>query len=168
MHMKTQLALATAIAITCTAHVHAKDASMDQDFVTKASQGGTAEVELGKVAASQGSSDEVKTFGQRMADDHTKAGAELKTAASSGGFTVATSPSAQQKADAAKLKAMQGAAFDKAYAAAMVKDHKETVALFEKEAKSGSDANLKAFASETLPTLKEHTKMAEQLKASAK
>jgi putative membrane protein len=168
MTMKTQLALATALAITCTAHVGAKDTPMDQDFVTQASQGGAAEVELGKVAASQGSSDDVKAFGQRMADDHTKAGAQLTTAASSGGFTVATSPSAQQKADAAKLKSLQGAAFDKAYAAAMVKDHKETVALFEKEAKSGSDANLKAFAAETLPTLKEHTKMAEQLKASGK
>lgn len=166
--MKTSLALATAIAMATAVQVNAKDASMDQTFVTKASQGGAAEVELGKVASSQGTSDNVKTFGQKMVDDHTKAGDALKEAASSGGFTVAAGPSAQQKSDAAKLTSMQGASFDKAYAAAMVKDHKETVALFEKEAASGSDAKLKAFAKDTLPTLREHTKMATDLKASVK
>lgn len=141
---------------------------MDQTFVTEASQGGSAEVALGKVASTQGSSDDVKAFGQRMVDDHTKANDALKSAASAGGFTVAEGPSAQQKADGAKLTSMQGKAFDKAYATAMVKDHKETVALFEKEAKSGSDATLKAFAQDTLPTLKEHEKMAEKVKTGTK
>lgn len=166
--MKTQIALATAFVLACTAHAHAKNPSMDQAFVTKASQGGAAEVELGNMAASQGTTDDVKSFGQRMVDDHTKANHALKGGASDGGFTVAVGPSAKQKADGAKLKSMQGKAFDKAYASAMVKDHKETVALFEKEAKSGSDAKLKTFAQETLPTLKEHEKLAETMKAGTK
>ena len=50
---------------------------------------------------------------------------------------------------------------DRAYISAMVKDHKEDIAEFEKEASSGSDPNIKAFAAKTLPTLKEHLTMAE-------
>ncbi|MEO7430830.1 MAG: DUF4142 domain-containing protein [Dokdonella sp.] len=166
--MKSQIALATALAIACTAHVHAKDATMDQSFVTKASQGGAAEVALGKVAATQGTMEDVKSFAKHMVDDHGKANDALKSAASAGGFTVASGPSVQQKADAAKLTSMQGKAFDQAYATAMVKDHSETIALFEKEIKSGQDAKLKAFAEETLPTLKEHAKMAAEMKAATK
>ena len=46
----------------------------------------------------------------------------------------------------------------------MVADHKATIALFEQEAKSGKDAELKAFASKTLPDLQGHLKMAQALK----
>ena len=58
---------------------------------------------------------------------------------------------------------MQGAAFDREYARMMVKDHEEDVALFRKEAQSGKDADLKAYAQKTLPTLEEHLQMAKQL-----
>jgi putative membrane protein len=138
----------------------------DADFVTKAGQAGLAEVALGNDASSMGKSDAVKHFGQRMATDHSGANEKLKAAAGSGGFKVPGEPSAEQKAFEMELKAMQGAAFDKAYASQMVKDHQAAVALFEDEAKSGKDANLKAFASATLPTLREHLKMAEDIAAS--
>jgi putative membrane protein len=70
----------------------------------------------------------------------------------------------------AKLAKHEGAAFDREYMSAMVKDHDKDVALFEKQAKNGRDAALRAFAEKTLPTLREHQKMAKQLsdKVSAK
>ena len=37
-----------------------------------------AEVELGKLATQKASSEDVKKFGQRMVDDHTKANDQLK------------------------------------------------------------------------------------------
>jgi len=135
----------------------------DQDFVTKAAQGGLAEVDLGKIAEDRALAADVKKFGQQMVDDHGKANDELKTIASKAGATVPTEPSSSQKEMANSLKQKSGADFDKAYAKAMVKDHHEDIALFKTEAASGKDPDLKAFAQKTLPTLETHLKMAEAL-----
>ena len=137
----------------------------DQDFVTKAGQGGLAEVQMGQVAATKGVADDVKSFGQRMAADHSKANDELKTIASTAGATVPTEPSSDQRDMLAKFNKESGADFDKAYAKAMVKDHKEDIDLFKKEASSGQNADLRAFAQKTLSTLEEHLRLAEALKA---
>ncbi|MGA8305461.1 MAG: DUF4142 domain-containing protein [Candidatus Acidiferrales bacterium] len=55
------------------------------------------------------------------------------------------------------------AAFDRGYAQAMVKDHEQDVAAFEKESRAGKDQTIKSFAQETLPTLKEHLHLARQM-----
>jgi putative membrane protein len=145
-----------------TAHaIAAGDA--DQDFVTKASQAGMAEVALGHMASEHGSADSVKQFGQHMVDDHGKANDKLKSIAAKAGQTVASEPSKAQQETAAELKQKKGAEFDMAYAKTMVKDHEQAVALFEKEASSGENSELKAFAKGTLPTLKSHLQMAQQL-----
>lgn len=137
----------------------------DQDFVTKAGQGGMAEVQMGQVAATKGVTGDVKSFGQRMVSDHSKANDELKTIATKAGASVPTEPSSDQRDTLAKLDKESGADFDKAYAKAMVKDHKEDIDLFKNEASSGQNADLKAFAQKTLPTLEEHLRMAEALKS---
>jgi putative membrane protein len=136
--------------------------SADSAFAMKAAEGGLAEVEVGKLAATQGKDEAVKSFGQRLVDDHGKANDELKSIASSKSITLPSSPNAKQKALAARLQKLQGAAFDKAYMAAMVKDHQEDIALFEREASAGKDPELQAFAKKTLPTLKEHLELAKQ------
>jgi len=61
------------------------------------------------------------------------------------------------------MQAQKGPAFDKAYVGDMVQDHKEDVADFEKEATSGQDPELKAFAVKYLPVLKQHLSMVEAL-----
>ena len=160
------LSFGFAAAFMVSPHLHA--AVSDADFVKRAGQDGLAEVALGNDASAMGKSDAVKQFGQRMVTDHSAANAKLKSAAASGDFKVPSEPSAKQKATEKELKAMQGAAFDKKYAAKMVEDHQSAIALFEEEAKSGQDANLKSFASATLPTLREHLKMAQDLEASTK
>jgi putative membrane protein len=161
--MKTlSLAIATILATMPFVQANASD----DDFVMKAGQAGLAEVKLGNDASAMGKSSAVKQFGQRMVSDHSKANEKLKAAAASGGFKVPQEPSAEQKAKEMELKAMSGAAFDKAYAAQAVKDHQDAVSLFDDEATKGKDADLKAFAAATLPTLKEHLKMAQDLAAS--
>jgi len=135
----------------------------DQDFVTTAGQGGLAEVALGKLASQQGTSAAVKTFAQQMVSDHSKANAGLKAAAEKAQADVPSAPSEDQQATLTHLKGLQGAEFDKAYADAMVKDHKATIELFEKEASKGDSGPIKTFASTTLPTLKHHLQMAESL-----
>ena len=135
--------------------------SGDQGFVMKAAQGGLAEVELGNLAKQKASSDDVKQFGQRMADDHSKANDELKQVAASKGITLPTDPGPKHKAEMDRLSQLSGAEFDRAYMRHMVKDHKKDVSEFRKESEKGKDPDVKAFASKTLPTLEEHLKMAQ-------
>ena len=56
---------------------------------------------------------------------------------------------------------LSGADFESQYMRDMVSDHKEDVKKFQNEADKGKDADLKKFASQTLPTLKEHLQLAE-------
>jgi len=137
--------------------------SQDHDFIMDAAMGGMMEVELGRVAAQQGMSDAVKQFGQRMVDDHGKANSELMSLASSKGITLPTELDQKHRDQITKISAMSGADFDRAYVKDMVSDHRKDVSEFEKESTRGTDADLKAFASKTLPTLQEHLRMAEAL-----
>lgn len=137
--------------------------SADRKFATTAAMSGMAEVELGRLATERGASDAVKQFGQRMVDDHTKANDELKQWAATAGVTLPTALDAKHQALVARMSGLSGAAFDKAYAKEMVKDHTKAVQLFQREADRGTDAGLKSFASSKLPTLQEHLQMARSL-----
>jgi len=125
-----------------------------------------AEVKLGQLAQQKGSSSAVKDFGKRMERDHSKANDELKEAASKNGLTLPTDVDKSEESKYNRLSGMTGAAFDKAYARDMVTDHQKDISEFEKEARSGKDADLKNFASKTLPTLQEHLKMAQDMEKS--
>lgn len=142
--------------------------SSDKSFAEHAAIGGIAEVEMGKLAQQKAASDQVKQFGQKMVDDHSKANDELKQVASAKGLTLPTDLDAKHKSKLDKLEKLSGAQFDKAYMDDMVADHKKDVSDFEKEAKSGKDSDIKGFASKTLPTLQEHLKMAETTHAAVK
>lgn len=146
----------------------ATPSTTDADFFTKAGEAGLAEVELGKLAAQKATNPEVKKFAQKMVDDHTKAGNELKDLAAKKGKTLPADMNSSHKSTLEKLKGLSGADFDKAYVDAMVDDHETAVDLFENEAEDGTDADIKAFAAKTLPTLKSHLEMINGIKAKMK
>jgi putative membrane protein len=135
----------------------------DAHFAKEAAQGGMAEVKLGQLAEEKGSSASVKSFGKRMVDDHSKAGDKLKEVASRESITLPNDLSAKDQATYDRLSKLNGAAFDRAYARDMVKDHETDVAAFQKEANGGKTDSLKSFASETLPTLQDHLKQAKEM-----
>jgi len=137
----------------------------DASFVKQASAAGLAEVALGRLATEKSSSADVKTFGQTMVDDHTKAGDELKTIAAGKSLPVSTAPMPADVKAATVIGNKDGTAFDKALKAKMVADHEKVIALFRTESTSGKDPDLKAFATNTLPTLQHHLDMAKQLPA---
>jgi putative membrane protein len=134
----------------------AQGTSPDSKFAMMAAHGGAAEVKMGQLAAEKGTDPAVKAFGQQMVDDHSKANTELMSVAQSESMTLPSDPDTKQKAEYAKLSAMSGAAFDKAYVKAMVKDHEEDVKDFTKESQSGADPKVKEFAATTLPVLQGH------------
>lgn len=140
----------------------------DKEFMIKAAQGGIEEVELGKMAVAKGQSEEVKTFGQKMTFDHTKANDALKAIAAKKGVSLPTEVSSKQKEDMDKLSKLSGAAFDKEYIRMMIEDHEKDVAEFQKQADSSTEIETKMFAVETLPTLKMHLGMIKNMSTRVK
>lgn len=140
----------------------AKTSAADARFAKDAAMGGMTEVEMGKVAVKNASSDKVKQFGQRMIDDHSKAGDELKSVAAKDNVTLPAELDAKHKAMVDKYAALNGTAFDRAYMRDMVKDHEADVAEFQKEANAGTNYDLKNWAGSTLPTLQEHLRLARE------
>jgi len=143
-------------------------ARADRKFVEDAAKGGMAEVQLGQLAAQKAQSSDVKQFGQRMVDDHTKANDQLKSIASSKGVQLPTDLDRADKREYDRLSKLSGADFDREYMKHMVSDHKKDVSDFRKEAKSGKDNDVKSFASTTVPTLEQHLQMAQQTDAAVR
>ena len=135
----------------------------DREFVNKAAIGNVAEIELGRVATQRAARPSVRSFAERMVTDHEKNNAELTTLARSKGIDVSSTLDTTHQAMRDRLSGLSGADFDRAYMSEMVRDHTEDVALFEREAQSASDADVKAYAARSLPTLREHLALARQV-----
>lgn len=142
--------------------------SADTDFVKSAAKGGTAEVEMGRLALEKSKNEEVRSFAQRMIKDHTAANNKLSALAASKSVDLPSGKGIGNDATYLKLKALTGDTFDKSYVNSMVDDHKEDVAEFEKESNEATDPDVKAFASKTLPTLRSHLNQIEKLQAGMK
>jgi putative membrane protein len=133
--------------------VTVKLSQKDVSFIQKAANGGQQEVENGKMAEKQGKSADVKRIGARMVADHTKANKELTELANRKGVKFDTRGVRAQNIGAAD--------FDRQYLKLLEVDHKNDIAEFQKEARSGDDRDLKAWAAKTLPTLQGHLAMVE-------
>lgn len=128
----------------------------DKSFMNEAASGGMMEVELGRVAAQNASSERVKNFGNMMVQDHTNANNELKALASGKNVMLSDSMMSKHRMHVDMMKKKTGKDFDKAYMSMMVTDHNEDISKFQATANNAQDADLKAFANKTLPVLRTH------------
>ena len=163
-----RLLVVPALSFCLTTLVRADVSSGDKAFVQKAAVGGMFEVQAGQLAQDKGDSQDVKDFGARMVSDHSKANDELKGIAGSKGIDVPTQLDAKHQKMLDSLQGMSGPAFDKAYLSDMTKGHEATDELMMKEAKSGDDSDLKAFAAKTDKVVKHHIKMLDEIKSNMK
>jgi putative membrane protein len=138
----------------------------DSDFMRHAAADGMAEVRMGQMALQKSSNGEVKKLARRIVTDHTRANTELKKLADAEHVSLPAGPDEETQQNAATIGALDAAAFDRAWTAAMVGDHQKAVELFTTEAGSGSDPATQAFAKKTLPTLKTHLELAQRLQES--
>lgn len=137
----------------------------DLSFMNEAAPGGNAEVELGRMAENQGMSKEVKAFGRKMVEDHSKANQELMQLAQQKNVMLSPDLMPKHKEAMEKLARLKGAEFDKEYVKAMVEDHIKDVTAFEATANNGVDADVKDFAAKTLPTLRMHLQMIKDIQS---
>jgi putative membrane protein len=133
--------------------------TQDRLFVQLVAAGGLAEVEAGKLAAAKGGSEAVKSFGQMMVQDHSKAGEQLAALAGESGIPMPTGPTPDQSAMRARLDSLQDKAFDIAYLRGQLVEHQKTVQILEWEISNGQAAKLQRFAADTLPTVFGHLEM---------
>jgi putative membrane protein len=135
----------------------------DRVFLKEALEGGMAEVQLGQIALQKSDNADVKQFAQKMVDDHTRMGDQLKPIAQQIGVKIPDGPSKKDKSIIAKMQALNGDDFDKAYMKDMVKDHKGDLADFQSEADHGSNLAVKGAATQDVPIIHQHLQMAEQI-----
>jgi putative membrane protein len=141
-----------------------RNAVTDQEFVTEAATGGMAEVKLGQLAQERAGNPEVKKFGEKLAEDHTMANKELMALLRKKGMAMPTKELPQKMQDTYnRLSRLKGEEFDRVYLKDMLQDHRHDIALFESISKTGKDADIRAFAMKTLPTLREHYQKAREL-----
>ena len=130
-------------------------ASEDATFAAKAASDGIMKVELGDVAQ-KSENDEVKKIGSMMVADQTKTDSALKSLASGKNLVLPDSMSTEDQQKVNELLKKTGDEFDRAYIDMMVDGHIGDIDLFKKEGQQGKDADMRSFASGTLPVLEKH------------
>jgi len=138
--------------------------SPESKFLVDAIRGDLAEVKLGELAQQRGESEGVREYGKMLAEDHSKAGKMAADLAKDMKVTPPTQPTSEQLQKYAALERLSGAEFDREFAAAMVKDHQEDIAKYEKQA-NGGDSKVAKLAEETVPTLEHHLAAAQSLQS---
>lgn len=139
------------------------EAKNDAEFAVAVADDGMLEVQLGQLAATNASSQQVKEFGKMMVDDHSKANNELKALAQQKGITLPTSLSDKSKRKYDELVEKRGREFDEKYMDMMVKAHKEDIEKFKDEAEDGNDPDIKTWAAGKVPVLQRHLEHAQNI-----
>jgi putative membrane protein len=137
----------------------------DQDFVTKAAQGNSAEIALGKMVAAKTKDPSVKQFAQMMVKDHTTALNQLQELAQTKNLNFNDNLPDDAKSLQEKLSSDTGKQLDKDYMDGMVEDHQKDVQEFTDKSQSAKDPDLKQWIGKTLPTLQKHLEKAQQIDA---
>jgi|tagenome__1003787_1003787.scaffolds.fasta_scaffold20843936_2 putative membrane protein len=139
----------------------------DRSFISQAAYGSLAEVDLGKLAQTQASSQQVKEFGGRMVTEHTQMNNDLIALASKKGVTPPSSTDPGREAISDMLEKLSGSEFDRQYIPQQLADHETTLALFQGEANRAQDVDLKQFAQHYTPVVQRHVEMLRRMSTQA-
>ena|ERR1700761_1432640 len=164
--MKRSAALLASSVLALAFGAHAQPAAPPtSDFITAAAQTDKFERDEGRLAETQGASAGVKGFGRQMVAAHTKTTAALKAAIAKAGLPPPAPPmlTPEQQANVDSLKGLHGAAFDKAYIAQQIQAHQTALGVMQAYAASGDNPMIRKAAADTVPVVKMHLSMAQQL-----
>ncbi len=160
-------AIAAAFALGCSATTYAQDAgssmTADKTFAMQADEGNSAEIAASQMALRKSKNPEVKAYAQQMIADHNKLRADMKPLADQMGVMTPQPLNDTHKAESKRLMAMSGKDFDMEYIKAMDMDHHKTLGMFQNEASTTINADLKAAVQQAIPVIQQHTDMADQM-----
>ena len=135
----------------------------DMEVFQKAAQTGMLEVQAADIASSRALAPATKSFASAMTTDHSANNDALKALAASKGVTLPAQLDEKHRELLEKLQKEEPKEFDATYAKAMSEGHREAIELFKETVKETKDADIRAFATNTLPTLQHHLDMAKHL-----
>jgi len=141
----------------------AEVAPTDQQFMLTAASVGTAEIDLGQLAATRGSSPEVRSFGEHMVAKHTRINAELTQLADAKHVRLVKAMDPANHTLYSELSHLSGVQFDREYVISQLHIHRMGNSLYASEATQGEDPDVKAFAARGVPVGKEHLQRADEL-----
>jgi putative membrane protein len=128
----------------------------DRQFLTKAASGSIAEIRGAQLAVDKAQNPELKQAAQRILDDHQKASDQLKQIAAAHDVALPTEMTGEDKQAIQKLQKASGSEFDRVYMREMMKDHEKDITEFQRAAREVQDPQLREFATNTLPVLRQH------------
>ena len=132
-------------------------------WLTAAMSGNATEVEAGRLAQERGASQDVKQFGQRMVADHSMALEELVLLARENGLDPIRGPLMPEHRQLIQnLSSRSGQDFDRFYMRSMVLEHETDIAHYQ-EGVNEQTRDVAAHAAKTLPILREHLMMAQDI-----
>lgn len=144
-------------------------AGADRAFIEAAASLGRTEAEAGKLAAEKAANGKVKAFGVQLEKDHTDAHNRLAALAQNRGITLPAELDGSARQSIDELAQLSGAEFDRRFVENFgVRMHEGAVPLFERQAQEGQDAEIQAFAQQTLGALRSHLQMARDLETELK
>lgn len=136
----------------------------DRAFVAEAASAGLAEVEAGRYVADRATDPQIKSYAQQMERDHASANDDLQRLAGSKGIALPTAAQGDDKSRLDRLQSAPAAGLGGEFVQSFgIDSHNKAIELFERQARSGQDPDLRAFAERTLPRLREHLGRAQQL-----
>jgi putative membrane protein len=139
------------------------DNSADRNFITSAAEANLAEIDMAKMVGQKSTDPAVKDFANRMVTDHTQASQNLASVAEMNGVKLPTEASAAERNQKSELEKLSGAQLNDAYLRDELQGHKETISAFESEIEHGRNQEAKNYAEQTLPTLQDHIRIAENV-----
>jgi putative membrane protein len=168
VNKRLRLGLAVAALVLCHSAARADQEQpepiLDSQFLADATTSGNAAVQLSKLAVEQADDAKVKAFAQKQIKERTALNDKIVDAGRGLKFGVDLVLEKEWQTTYDQLSKLQGADFDREYLKLIIDCHDKAVTLFEREAKTGTNADLKKVASDSLPKIKEHLKQARALR----
>lgn len=147
--------------------IHAADPAVlhedDLAFIKQATIGGLLEVRSAETALKRTLTAEEQAFARQLVSDHGKANDELASIAKRKGVTPPAGLPADEQEKLGEMAEIKDKDFNEEFLEHQISCHKKAIDLFEDQAEDSKDADLKAFATKTLPTLKAHLETAKRL-----
>jgi putative membrane protein len=133
-----------------------------KSFIKEAYRDNEMEVEMGSIGASKAQNANLKSFAEQIQKDHTQANKELEPLAQKYGVELEQSKLREHAVNKFE-KETSGSEFDKKFATEMLKDHHKAISKFEKASAKLQEADVKQYAENVLPKLREHLQKAETI-----
>ncbi len=138
--------------------------AQDQSFIKTAGEGNYSEAQLGALASQKAPNIAVKEFGRWMNSAHGSANRALAAITQMHGGSVSRTLSPDAQSTMQKLQGLSGKRFERAYLQAMVEDHEQDLAAFQKEAQDGQNEHVKKYAQDMVTVIQQHLTEAQDLR----